>query len=328
MLDQYGRDMKSMRISVTQMCNFGCFYCHREGQSAGNEELSPDEIERIVEVAASLGMRKVKITGGEPLLRKDIVEIVGRIANHVDEVSMTTNGILLEHLASKLVESGLKRVNVSLDSLDPSTFKAVTGTDLLKDVKEGIVAAVHSGLKVKLNVVMLNGINTMELDEMMKFSSSNNAILQLIELTTERCSVNTEFYKMHHYDLAKVEREFQDSAVEIKFNELHNRRKYFVPLNGSSGASYQGKVCEVELVRSMHNSDFCSNCTRLRLTSDGKLKPCLLTNEGLVDVLGAVRNGGGTDDLKDRFKAAIYNRRPYWREEDRIESETEVLCPL
>ena len=325
MFDPFGREIRSLRMSVTQRCNLNCFYCHREGQDNCNGELSPEEIERVVEVATSLGMRKVKITGGEPLLREDIVEIIGRVSKHVEEVSMVTNGILLGPHASLLKKNGLDRVNVSLDSLDRGTFEDISGTDRLHNVLEGIREANRCDLGVKLNVVMIRGVNTDELDNMMDFCAANGTILQLIELTTEKCNTNTLSYKRYHYDLENIENDIQNKALNIKFNELHNRKKYLVPLNGSGE---DGKVCEVELVRPMHNTEFCSHCSRLRLTSDGKLKPCLLSNDGLVDVLSTIRNNGGTGELKSKFLETVKNRRPYWHEDDEDEGKTEVLCSL
>jgi len=287
--------------------------------------MSPSEIEKIVGIAANLGMKKVKITGGEPLARRDIVKVVGKVAKHVDEVSMTTNGVLLERYGSDMSKNGLKRVNVSLDSLKPSTFKAITGADRLDDVLKGIYEAVNCNLNVKLNVVMLRGINTNELNEMVKFAAKTGTILQLIEFATDKCNMDSQFYQRYHVDIENIERHFQRKALKIAFNDLHKRRKYFVPLNGNSD---DGRVCEVELVRSMHNTEFCAHCSRLRLTSDGKLKPCLLTNQGLVDILCALRNNGGEEELETKFKQAINNRRPYWLEDDRIENKAEVLCSL
>jgi cyclic pyranopterin phosphate synthase len=329
MRDPFDRTVNSLRISVTQSCNLGCFYCHREGQTGTKDSMSPKEIESLIEVAAELGIRKVKITGGEPLLRSDIVEIVRRIATHVDEVSMTTNGTLLARLAHELHRNGLKRVNISLDSLSLVTSESISGYNRLHETLQGVRGATNSGLGVKLNVVMLRGMNIEELKRLMEFSGENGATLQLIELTTERFNTNSDFYKKYHYDMENLERYFHSNALDIVFNELHKRKKYLVPLdNGAHENPDMQRVCTVELVRSMHNTEFCANCSRLRVTSDGKLKPCLLTNDGLVDVLDALRNNGGTDILKSRFMKAVSNRRPYWGREDDIENKIEVLCPL
>jgi cyclic pyranopterin phosphate synthase len=287
--------------------------------------MTTDEIENVVGIASKLGMKKVKITGGEPLARRDVVEIVGKAARLVDEVSMTTNGVLLERYSSDMSRNGLKRVNVSLDSLKPSTFKAITGADRMEDVLKGIYEAINRDLRVKLNVVMLRGVNTRELNDMVRFAAEAGAVLQLIELTTEKCNLNSRFFQRFHMDLENIERYFRRKASNIVFNELHRRKKYLVPIAGNSNGK---AVCEVELVRPMHNTEFCAQCTRLRMTSDGKLKPCLLTNKGLVDIVGALRSNVGEEELETRFKQAINNRHPYWLRDDGIENKAEVLCPL
>ncbi|MCW3988432.1 MAG: radical SAM protein, partial [Candidatus Bathyarchaeota archaeon] len=145
--DAYGRSLNNLRISVTQRCNLNCFFCHKEGEDAFGQELTPTEITDIVKMACKLGMKKVKITGGEPLLREDIVEIVSSIAQHVDEVSLTTNGFLLEEKAEALRSAGLQRVNVSLHAMNSDTFKEITGRTGLRKVEKGIAAALENHLE-------------------------------------------------------------------------------------------------------------------------------------------------------------------------------------
>ncbi|MCW3992928.1 MAG: radical SAM protein, partial [Candidatus Bathyarchaeota archaeon] len=141
LVDPYGRKVNSLRISITQRCNFNCFFCHQEGESNPDGEATPEEIETIVNIAADLGITKVKLTGGEPLLRDDVVEIVRRISPYVDEVSMTTNGYGLEERACELKEAGLKRVNVSLHSAHPDLFCKIIGREAFPEVRKGIEAA-------------------------------------------------------------------------------------------------------------------------------------------------------------------------------------------
>lgn len=300
--DSFGRPVENIRISVTQKCNFRCIYCHREGQLPNfMVEMSAEEIERIVKVAASLGVWGVKLTGGEPLLRNDIIEIVRKVSGipGIRDVSITTNGFLLARYAERLREAGLSRVNVSLDTLNPEKFKAITGVDAHGEVVRGIIRAAEAGLNpVKVNMVLLKGLNEDEVEEMIEFAGENHLILQIIEL--ERANEDS-FYMRYHADLNPVEERLRSRATKIIVRRMHHRRKYI--LNGG---------VEVEVVRPMHNSEFCLYCNRIRLTSDGKLKPCLFRNDNLVDLLGPIRRGAGDDQLKDLFIKAVKMRKPFF----------------
>jgi len=300
--DNFGRPVENIRISVTQKCNFRCIYCHREGQQPNfTVEMSAEEIERIVRVAASLGVWGVKLTGGEPLLRNDIIEIVQRISSisGIKDVSITTNGFFLAQYADRLKEAGLSRVNVSLDTLNPEKFKAITGVDAHENVVEGIIKAAKAGLNpVKVNMVLLKSINEDEVEDMIKFAGEHNLILQIIEL--ERANEDN-FYAQYHVDLNHIEKKLRERATKIVVRRMHHRRKYIL----------DGDV-EVEIVRPMHNSEFCLHCNRIRLTSDGKLKPCLFRNDNLVDLLGPMRNGAGDEQLKELFIKAVKARKPFF----------------
>ena len=295
--------MNNLRISLTQRCNFNCFFCHREGEQNAHDELSVEEVGRLVEIASSLGMRKIKLTGGEPLLREDIVNIVSRITPLVEEVSMTTNGALLEKYAERLHEAGLKRANISLQSLDAEIFKKITGCDDLDDVKKGIEATVECSLEpVKLNVVVLKGLNDREIPQMIEFSKACGAILQLIEFQPIQAGTE-QYWKNLYYDLQGVEATLEAKALKVQVRELQRRKQYYLK---------DGAV--VEVVRPMHNTDFCRYCTRLRITSDGKLKPCLMRNDNLVDTLPLLREGTNPKTLEAAFREAVSRREPYWRE--------------
>jgi len=300
--DSFGRPVENLRISVTQRCNFKCFYCHHEGEDyASGNEMLPEEIERIVRVAASLGIYGIKLTGGEPLIRSDIVEIVQRISHipGIKDTSMTTNGYLLAEHAKHLKEAGLRRVNVSLDTLNPEKFKAITGTSFHEKVINGIIEALRVGLSpVKVNMVLLKDINDDEVNDMIRFAEENGLILQIIEL--ERAGED-DFYKRYHASLDHVERELEDKAHRIIVRRMHHRRKYILD-NGA----------EIEIVKPMHNSEFCLHCNRIRLTSDGKLKPCLFRNDNLVDLLSPIRNGANDEYLKSLFIEAVKRRKPYF----------------
>ena len=286
-----------MRISVTQRCNLDCFYCHKEGQNPSKKEMTPSEIEKIIVVGDKIGIKKLKLTGGEPLLREDICEIVQRASDHMKDISMTTNGILLDRYAADLKGVGLRRVNVSFDTLDSEKYKIITGKDRLSQAVAGVNAAVANGLTpVKLNMVVMKGINDDEIKEMVRFAGEKNVILQLIELEM----FDREFYERYHYDLSPIVAELEERAVRVEERELHHRRKYFI------------ENSEVEVVKPMHNTAFCRNCTRIRVMSDGKLKPCLLRNDNLIDMVEHIRNGASDGELIKTFKKAILLREPFW----------------
>jgi len=301
--DPYGRPLRNMRIAVTQKCNLNCFYCHKEGENPSTAEMTPREISIIARVAAELGISRFKITGGEPLMRSDISEIVASIASieGVRDVSMTTNGTILSSKAEELVEAGLERVNISLDTINPQTYNQITKGNI-KPVLESIEAAIQAGLgPIKINTVVLRGLNDSEIMEMVSFAEKAGVILQLIEL--EPIGMKPETYEKFHDDLKSLEKEFSKMAREVDVRRtMHNRKRYLLP-----------KV-EVEVVRSMDNSMFCSACTRMRLTSDGKLKPCLMRKDNLVDILTPIRAGASHQEVRKIFLDAVQKRQPYFSE--------------
>ena len=264
--------------------------------------MTPEEIVRIVRIAVSLGMRKVKITGGEPLVRSDILDIVKGIAGleGLKDLSMTTNGALLSKYAEGLRQNGLMRVNVNIPTLNSKTYNKLTGGNL-QDVLNGIKAAVHAGLEpVKLNMVILKGANERGIPEMMRFAGASGAILQLIEL--EPVNISKAYYERYHCALDEIEAKLKEKAVRIKTrSSMQNRRVYYLP------------DVKVEVIHPIENTEFCARCTRLRVTSDGKLKPCLMKKTGLVDVLTPIRNGEGDEKLKHLFEEVCRLREPYYK---------------
>ncbi|MBP2172677.1 GTP 3',8-cyclase MoaA [Methanococcus voltae] len=295
MHDKYGRAIKSFRISVTPECNLKCFYCHREGHGCGKDTLmKPDELGKIVHSALDFGVKKIKISGGEPLLRTDIVEIVENIVHEqIIDISMTTNGILLEKYAEGLKKAGLDRVNVSLDTLDPEQYKEITGGNVDKVLK-GIEKAIEVGLTpLKVNYLAMK-CNLDQLPKIMDYCSKVGAILQVIEFIPME-----EELKEQHVDVNKIEEEISKDAVDVVTRKFMQNRKKYVLKNG----------LEVEFVKPMDNTEFCGHCTRIRLTYDGQLKACLLRDDNLVDVLTPIRNG--EKDIKKYFVECIDNREPF-----------------
>jgi len=287
---------------VTQKCNMHCPYCHREGETNPSTVMSVEEIVHIVKIALSLGISRVKLTGGEPLLREDILDIVGGIAElrGLRDLSMTTNGTFLEAMAKDLKMKGLNRVNVSLPTLNPETYRNLRGGNL-RDAVEGVRAAVEAELyPVKLNMLILKNVNEREVERMIQFAERTMTILQLIEL--EPLNLSDAYYERYHLDLNEIEQRLKEQALEVRTREyMQNRRIYFLPR------------AKVEVIHPIENTEFCARCTRIRVTSDGKLKPCLMRNDNLVDILTPLRNGANEEELTKIFLEAVERREPYYK---------------
>ncbi len=317
-IDRFGRPVLGLRISLTpsSKCNFNCVFCHKEGiYDEPDTLMTPEEIERIVRILMDFDVRLVKLTGGEPMLRNDILEIVGRLGRlGLRDLSMTTNGTRFPKLARELRKRGLMRVNMSLHSVDPRKYCwIITGTDAEGGVKryeytvDAIRSAVEAGLRpVKLNVVVMRGINDDEIDRFIEFTGEmgggEKVMLQLIELVPEGEASEGEFFKRYYYSLEDVERRLEREAEKIVVRTLHMRRQYLLPTG-----------VWVELVRPSKNCDFCMNNTRMRITYDGKFKPCLMRDDNHVDFLTAMRSGASDEELKELFLRAVWVREPFWK---------------
>jgi len=258
LVDPLTRRLTHLRLSVTRRCDLACAYCHREGAPDTGPEMSLSLLTEIVTTLAAAGLSKAKITGGEPLLRPDLVEVVRvlRAAGYVD-VSLTTNGTRLAALAAPLKEAGLTRVNIGCDSLSSS----VTPKTLVR-VLPGLRAAVDAGLvPVKLNMVVLRGVNEHEIDDLLALAREHGAILQLIELIAT--SADDPFFRAHHVPLSPLRDALAARATARRVRELQGREQ--LDVDGGT----------VEIVSPFHRS-FCGRCSKLRVTADGCLMPCLV----------------------------------------------------
>lgn len=295
--DAYGRVVTDIRISVTKRCNFGCIYCHDEGlgpvarpRSAHGEELTPTEIERLARVAREFGIRSVKFTGGEPLVREDLEEIVGRTVLQIPDVSLTTNGSMLADRALGLRDAGLKRVNVSVDTLDPEAFREIR-KGALAPVLRGVREAIRFGLTpVKLNLVVFR--RTVEsIPAMIDYVGANEGLkLQLIQFMPELVPERD-----WAVDIAAVRRWLEEHATQVLVREMHHRR------------IYRFREAEVELVDPVYNPEFCANCHRIRVTHKGELKGCLNRNDDLIPTRGLE-----DEALRAAFRRVITTRIPYY----------------
>ncbi|MBT8172272.1 GTP 3',8-cyclase MoaA, partial [Candidatus Bathyarchaeota archaeon] len=220
--------------------------------------------------------------------------------NGLTDLSMTTNGTYLKGFAKDLKEAGLCRINVSLPTLNSKVYHKVMGGNL-QDAIDGIKAAVDVGMNpVKLNMLLLKSINDTEIDVMINFAKQTKTVLQLIEL--EPVNLSKEYYKRYHLGLDMLSKKLENLAIETKVRKyMQKRRVYTLP-----------KV-KVELIRPIENTEFCANCTRIRITSDGKLKPCLMRKDNLVDLLKLMRNGVTDKKLTEIFLKVIKNREPYYK---------------
>jgi cyclic pyranopterin phosphate synthase len=242
----------------------------------------------------------VKLTGGEPLMRKDAVEIVEGVAGirGLSDLSMTTNGTMIASLAKELQASGLKRVNINLPTLNTEVYSKLTGGKL-EDALEGVEAVVEVGFHpVKLNMLILKSVNDHAVPEMIEYARKTGAILQLIEL--EPINISDSYYSGSHKPLDEYEDLLRQKAVMVETRRyMQNRRIYHLP------------NVKVEVIHPIENTEFCMRCTRLRVTSKGKLKPCLMRNDNLVDVLTPMRNGVSDQELTELFRVANQKREPY-----------------
>ena len=302
LFDSLQRQINYLRISVTDNCNLNCIYCPAglAKHLSRSEIPSYEEIERVVQVAASLGITKVRLTGGEPLLRSDLSKLVWMLAQieGVDDISLTTNGVLLSKYIAELKEAGLKRVNISLDTLKEDRFKRITGVDKLGDVLSGIEAANSAGLRpVKINMVVLRGINDDETIDFARMGISHGWHVRFIEFMS--------------FGAPKAETLTIVSAQEIqeRIRSLGKLEPY-TNKEGNGPAKYYrfpGSKGTIGFITPV-TEHFCHTCNRLRLTADGQLRPCLL-DEDEVDLRRALRNGISTDELKQLIQRAVIMKR-------------------
>lgn len=299
MVDQFGREITYLRISVTELCNLRCRYCMpMEGvcKKAHDEMLTEDELVQAVEVAAALGIRKVRVTGGEPLVKKNIVSICRRIAAvpGIEELCMTTNGVMLPELARPLRDAGLQRVNISLDTLDAEKYTYITRIGRLEDAIAGIEAALAAGFeKVKINAVLIGSFNDDEIPALAELTRQYPVDVRFIEMMP--------MYNSGDFD--------KDSF--LPYTKVLEVMPELVPVSPDGGVAklytLPGARGRVGLISPI-NAHFCAECNRLRLTADGKLKPCL-HSAAEYSIKGLDRAG-----MRAVMESTIYQK-PKWHGE-------------
>ncbi len=286
LVDRYGRHVSYLRISVTDRCDFRCVYCMAEDMTflPKRDVLSFEEIEAIAGTFIARGVTKIRLTGGEPLVRRDIMELVttlgGQIGHGLEELTLTTNGSQLRKHARGLADAGVKRLNVSLDTLDSDRFRAITRRGRLEDVLDGIDAAQAAGLAIKINMVAMRGVNDDEIEPMMAWAHGRGMGLTLIEgmplgeVGIDRVDSYLPLRKLHdqlarRYTLSKLDKRTGGPARYVHVAETGGVLGFITPMS--------------------HN--FCESCNRVRLTATGQLYLCL-GQDDQVNLRDALRNGG------------------------------------
>ncbi len=311
MNDHFGRIINYMRISITDLCNLRCVYCMPEEgvlKHGHEKNMAFEDIVSLIQAGVELGIDKIRLTGGEPLVRKGIVDLVREIGKieGIKDLTMTTNGILLPQLAGDLKKAGLNRINISLDSFDPEKYHRITRWGKLSEVLAGIEAAKTAGMDpIKINTVLIKGFNDDEIEKFVNFTVNQKIDVRFIELMPigESSDYAEDYYLSNSQVLLRV----PALKAIIKFDQSSPADYYQLP--GAKG--------RVGLINPISNH-FCGSCNRIRVTTDGKIKPCLHSDYE-IDLL-ALKKSGMTD--KEILKKAILEK----PERHHIKENEKQLC--
>ncbi|MFK4477018.1 GTP 3',8-cyclase MoaA [Bacillus sp. RC206] len=324
-LDKLDRPLKDLRISVTDRCNFRCRYCMpeeifgRDYSFLSNDKiLSFDEIERITRIFVSLGVRKLRITGGEPLLRKDLPELIQRLneIDGVEDIGLTTNGSLLKKFAPDLYKAGLSRVTVSLDSLNEERFSYLNGNrSKVKTVLAGIQAAADAGMKIKMNMVVQKGKNEEDIVQMAEYFKENKHILRFIEYM--------DVGNFNGWELGEVVSKQEIVEMIHKVMPLERIEANY-PGEVATRYRYSGSDEEIGIISSVTDS-FCSSCTRARISAEGKLYTCLFASKG--NNLKELLRFGYTDEEITNVIRDIWNNRSDRYSDERLSNTNKKAMP-
>ncbi len=301
--DRLGRVLTYLRVSLIDRCNLRCLYCMPQGLLSPFKEselLTLDEIAEAVSIFSEMGIWKVRLTGGEPLLRKGVPSLVRKIKSLPDirEVVMTTNGILLEAFAEDLKQAGLDRINVSLDTLDRENFKRITGLDKLNDVLAGIEAARHAGIgPIKLNTVLMKGFNDHEIMDLVEFAIRGSMQLRFIEWMPTAA----EIHSVRENRFLSVD--FPKRLIQEKYGFIPDESEPHAP---ARTFGLRGTQTKVGFISPLSNA-FCPMCNRLRLKANGMMKTCLHGREDL-DIKLLLREGYPREEIKRRIQTTVFDR--------------------
>jgi cyclic pyranopterin phosphate synthase len=304
LLDTFGRIHDNLRVSVTDRCNIRCFYCMPEtpaGFVPREEILSFEEIERFVRIAVRLGVTKVRVTGGEPLVRKDLPVLIRRLAAipEIRDLALTTNGVLLSDLAEPLYEAGLRRINIHLDTLDPARFRQITRRDGLDKVLEGIDLCRRLGFDpIKINAVAVKNLVEPDLVPLARYGRENNIEIRFIEFMPLDAQGLWDRSRVLFADdiIAALSREIAP-LIEIAGKD---------PRAPASEYRYADGCGRVGFIASV-SRPFCLNCNRIRLTADGKLRYCLFALDE-TDIKGPLRSGASDSEIAGIVRATVWQK--------------------
>jgi cyclic pyranopterin phosphate synthase len=315
LIDPFNRNITYLRVSVTDHCNYRCHYCRDEDHitdTTRNEILSYEEIAKIVRLFSELGVTKVRLTGGEPLLRKDILSLAVMLGDipTINDIPISTNAHLLAPIASQLKSAGINRANISIDSLDKERFNQITRGGDLDKVIQGIDTAIKSGMNpIKLNMVVMRGVNDDEIEAMLDFATERKVDIRFIEtMPIGTAGIDTVD---HHYSeadiLNRIHAHLPDRLITIKSKQTAGPAKGYLIENTHSSV---GTISAV-------SNNFCSGCNRVRLTAKGRLILCL-GQKNSISLRDALRSGMSDDDIKDIIVNAV-NKKP-----ERHEFDTDI----
>lgn len=297
--DRFGRQLSYLRISVTDRCNLNCLYCRRWDFSEyfpSSEILSYEEMLQLIHIGAGLGITKIRITGGEPFVRKDICSFIDRVAAipEISDISVTTNGLMLGKHLDRLKKAGIRRLNISLDSLKRDRYRMITGRDVFYPVWENIMAALDAGFDpVKVNMVVMKDINDDEVSRFADLTFSFPLHIRFIEYMPSS-KYHLDQYRQMLMPEIRERVEANGRLIPIQTSDTSNIAQRF---------KYQGAKGEIGFISPV-SSHFCETCNRLRLTADGKLRPCLLSDR-FVDIKRPLRNGLTDREIEGIFHLAV-----------------------
>ncbi|MBQ3725457.1 MAG: GTP 3',8-cyclase MoaA [Selenomonadaceae bacterium] len=303
MIDQFGREINYARISVTDRCNLRCRYCMPEcgvKKISHAEILSLEEILRVAEIFSRLGIRKIRLTGGEPLLRKNLPTLVRALKNlsGIEQVTLTTNGVLLKNFSAELIAAGLDGINLSLDTLDEKIFSELTRRKLFGNVRDGLQTVLGARLSLKINCVPLRGVNDGEILRLASLAEKNFIKVRFIELMPIGCAWSSGLRGVPTAEIfSTLEKNFGALVPVREKNSLQGPAKYFRPKN------FIGQIGFIDALE----HKFCGECNRIRLTAEGFLKTCLSFDAGL-DVKKILRAGVNDEELAEKIRDAIYRK--------------------
>ncbi|HCR86277.1 MAG TPA: GTP 3',8-cyclase MoaA [Alphaproteobacteria bacterium] len=296
--DKFGRKFPYLRLSVTDVCNFRCEYCLPNGyQKSSSCFLSTSEIINLLNAFSELGTEKVRLTGGEPTVRKDLTIISKAISTNtnIKTIALTSNGYNLYQKAEEFFDSGINALNVSVDSLNPEKFKKITGQDKLEHILKGIEQARKAGFKkVKINTVLLKDINDNELPEILNWIKNEDLSIRFIELM--RTGDNVEYFKKHHLSSEIIKSELESLGFIPSL-----RKQDAGPAQEFEHAEYKGKIGII----APYSKDFCKTCNRLRVTSKGDLRLCLFGGEG-YSLRPLLQNENQIEELKNKILELLH----------------------